>query len=366
MKYPKIAESIIELKKADLALRDDLIRQGLLGRSYHPKMQQLHNQNANMLNGIIDHIGYPTIEKVGQEASEAAWLVIQHAIGQPDFMKRCATLLNEAVQKEAANPVQLAYLSDRISVLEGNIQLYGTQFDWDDNNQLSPQPYDDLKKVNDRRKALGLNTLEEQTKLIRWQAKQENQSPPTDAKQRKEAYEAWRKSVGWTTEKPMSQEIERKFILDEFPERENLKPIKIRQGYLAISTTEKTEVRLRQADERYTLTVKKGDGMVRQELETTLTKEQFESLWPGTAGRRIVKQRYVLTGNYQMEIDVYETPLKGLLIAEIEFETEADANAFIPPSWMKHEVTHLNFMKNKNLFQFRDVNELLEKVRGLL
>lgn len=45
-------------------------------------MEQLHNRNAKILNDIIEAIGYPTIDKVGKEASEAAWLVIQHSIGQ--------------------------------------------------------------------------------------------------------------------------------------------------------------------------------------------------------------------------------------------------------------------------------------------
>jgi hypothetical protein len=53
-----------------------------------------------LLNKIIDEIGYPTIEKVGKEASEAAWLVIQHAIGQPHFMKKCVKLLKNAANQD--------------------------------------------------------------------------------------------------------------------------------------------------------------------------------------------------------------------------------------------------------------------------
>jgi hypothetical protein len=198
MDFKNIAEKIIELKNADLTLRDKLVQSGQLSEGYNEEMKELHNRNAKILSDIIDTIGYPTIDKVGQEANEAAWLVIQHSIGQPEFMKKCAKLLEKAVSENKANPKSLAYLTDRIAVLEGKPQLYGTQFDWDKNGNLSPNLFDDLNKVNKRRKSIGLNTLEEQTEIIRRQAKNENQSPPTDIENRKQEIEEWKRNVGWT------------------------------------------------------------------------------------------------------------------------------------------------------------------------
>lgn len=197
MDYTSIAESIINLKNADLELRDKLIQNGQLSEGYNEEMKQLHNRNAEKLNDIIDSIGYPTTDKVGKEASEAAWLVIQHSIGRPDFMRKCAKLLEKAVVENKANPRSLAYLADRIAVLEGKPQLYGTQFDWDENGELSPNLFDDAVKVNQRRESVGLNTLEEQTVIIRRQAENERQSPPTDFKKRKEEVDKWRRTVGW-------------------------------------------------------------------------------------------------------------------------------------------------------------------------
>ncbi len=198
MEHKDIAEIIIRLKNADLELRDRLILSGQLGEGYNEEMAKLHNKNAVILNNIIDKIGYPTIDKVGKQASEAAWLVIQHSIGQPAFMKKCAKLLEEAVRDDRASERNLAYLTDRIAVFEKKPQLYGTQFDWDENGELSPHYFDDLTKVNLRRQSIGLNTLEEQIEVIRKQAKNENQSPPTDFVKRKKEIEAWKKLVGWT------------------------------------------------------------------------------------------------------------------------------------------------------------------------
>ena len=197
MQHKEIANNIINLKNADLKLRNKLIQNGQLGHGYNEEMQQLHHKNADTLNDIIDRIGYPTIDKVGEEANEATWLIIQHSIGRPHFMKKCAKLLENAVNENKANRINLAYLIDRIAVFEGKPQRYGTQFDWNENGELSPQPFDDLTKVNQRRKSIGLNTIEEQTVIIRRQAKEENQSPPTNFEKRKKEMDEWRIAVGW-------------------------------------------------------------------------------------------------------------------------------------------------------------------------
>lgn len=197
MNLSEIAKRIIALKDADLTLRDELVKQRLLGKGYNKEMEALHIKNAETLDHIINSIGYPTIDKVGKEASEAAWLVIQHAISLPGFMKKCLKLLEEAVDEGEANPVHLAYLSDRVSVYEGRLQLYGTSYDWDELGDLNPKPFDDLVLVNKRRKALGLNSVEEQTELMRRRAKEERELPPMDLAQRKRDYNKWRKRVGW-------------------------------------------------------------------------------------------------------------------------------------------------------------------------
>lgn len=197
MNHSEIAQKIIDLKNNDLELRESLKQNGLLGEGYNDEMAKLHDKNAMILENIIDMIGYPVADKVGKEANEAAWLVIQHSIGRPKFMRKCARLLENEVKNKNADPQHFAYLSDRIAVLEGKPQLYGTQFDWDSSGLLNPDRFDDVSKVNERRKSIGLNNVQDQTLVIRDQAKNENQLPPADyQKRQKEIYE-WKKSVGW-------------------------------------------------------------------------------------------------------------------------------------------------------------------------
>jgi hypothetical protein len=197
MNYSKITEEIIELQNADLDLRDKLIQNGQLSDGYNQKMEALHNKHAEILNNIIDKIGYPSVDKVVKEANDAAWLVIQHSIGQPEFMKKCAVFLEKTIAENQADAKQLAYLSDRIAFFEGQPQLYGTQFDWDENGEMNPKPFDDLESVNRRRKTIGLNSLEEQTEIIRKQVLRENQKPSANIKERAKQFDEWRKKVGW-------------------------------------------------------------------------------------------------------------------------------------------------------------------------
>lgn len=197
MDYKSITEKIIELKNDDLALSEKLVQNGKLSEGYDLEMKNLHNENAKILEDIINSIGYPTKAKVGEEANEATFLIIQHSIGHPKFMKKCAELLRIAVRESKEDPKSLAFLTDRIAVLEETPQLYGTQFDWDEDGMLSPNHFDDLIKVNEKRKLIGLNTLEEQTEIIRKRVKDEKQRPPIDFDKRKQEIEKWKRNVGW-------------------------------------------------------------------------------------------------------------------------------------------------------------------------
>lgn len=197
MDFENISKTILRLKEKDEKLRAQLIKNGTLSNGYNQEMKVIHDSNAEELNRIIDVIGFPTAEKLGEEASNAAWLIIQHSIGQPDFMKKCAALMEIEVENGQVDKVNFAYLTDRVAVFEGNSQLYGTQFDWNENGEMSPVKIDNYEKVNERRKAIGLNSLEDQIQVIRERIKTENQRPPKDYEERKREYDKWRKSVGW-------------------------------------------------------------------------------------------------------------------------------------------------------------------------
>ena len=138
----------------------------------------------------------------------------------------------------------------------------------------------------------------------------------------------------------MPFEIERKFLVRKLPDDLTSYPsAEISQGYL-VSLDDGLQVRLRKSGERHSLTYKRGIGNVREEREVELTAEQFVALWPATEGKRLVKTRHEIPGGDRIvEIDVYHGRHEGLVVAEVEFDTEEAAKDFRPPAWLGDDVT---------------------------
>jgi CYTH domain-containing protein len=135
-------------------------------------------------------------------------------------------------------------------------------------------------------------------------------------------------------------EIERKFLVEEPPDLDGAERMKIAQGYLSLARDGGAEVRLRRADGSFFLTVKGGEGLSRVEEEVEMDRDRFESLWRLTEGQRVMKTRHVIPhGDRDIELDVYEDELEGLLTAEVEFPDEEAAEAFEPPDWFGEDVT---------------------------
>ncbi len=145
-------------------------------------------------------------------------------------------------------------------------------------------------------------------------------------------------------------EIERKFLVEQLPDGLDGHPSReIEQGYLAI--TDAVEVRLRRYGDQSFLTVKSSGNESRVEEEIEIDEGRFAALWPLTDGRRIQKRRYRIPFGHGLtiELDVYHDRLEGLLTAEVEFNSLADATAFVPPGWLGPEVTDDRRYKNKRL-----------------
>ncbi len=145
-------------------------------------------------------------------------------------------------------------------------------------------------------------------------------------------------------------EIERKFLVKTMPDLSNAQKTYIYQGYLTHSS-DSVEVRLRQKDEQYFITVKSGSGMVRGERETSIEQKQFETLWPDTQGKRIEKHRWTgqLNTLETFELDVFMGELESLVLVEVEFSSTKQADNFQPADWFGREVTADKRYKNKAL-----------------
>jgi hypothetical protein len=188
---------LLAMVQADQQVREELALDGSLYEDYHPRMEEIHNRNAARLQEIIQAFGWPAISVAGKDGAEAAWLVAQHAISHPDLQRKVLRLLKKLAPDER-EPWQLAYLEDRIRSLEGRLQLYGTQFDWDENGFLSPYPaIENPDNCEKRRQEAGLRPLGEAIRYQREVTSVSNEKPPKNLAERRKKMEEWARSVGW-------------------------------------------------------------------------------------------------------------------------------------------------------------------------
>jgi hypothetical protein len=185
------------MQDEDLRLRDELIRNGTLFDGYAEPMVELHRRHNARLREIIEQHGWPGRSLVGDDGASAAWLLLQHAILDPGLMRSALMLLARATDEGESDAGHLALLTDRIRVLEGRPQIYGTQYDWDAEGNLSPLPVEQPASVDELRQSVGLEPLEANTARLRKRATEEGEQPPEDWDERQREMERWGRSVGW-------------------------------------------------------------------------------------------------------------------------------------------------------------------------
>ena len=158
-----------------------------------------------------------------------------------------------------------------------------------------------------------------------------------------------------SSESPMSPvtpplEIERKFLPAKPPEHlERFQKHQIEQGYLCTNPV----VRIRRSDDEYYLTYKSRGMLAHEEYNLPLTAEAYEHLKPKADGRIIEKTRYLipLDDKLTVELDVFAGDLAPLILAEVEFSSEEEANAFVPPAWLGEDVTFDRRYHNSTMSQ---------------
>lgn len=141
-------------------------------------------------------------------------------------------------------------------------------------------------------------------------------------------------------------EIERKFTVKELPDLAKYPYHILEQGYLNTDPV----VRVRKEDDNYYLTYKGKGFLAREEYNLPLNEEAWLHLAEKSDGIIIRKKRYMIPyGNYTIELDVFAKPYENLVIAEVEFDSEEEAETFQPPLWFGEEVTYDRRYHNSNL-----------------
>lgn len=164
--YASIEKTDLQIKLQLMCDKDQEIRElwvnhrGLESEQEHIDLMLLiDSENEKSVELIIQTYGWPGYNLVGKEGSNNMWVLVQH-LSNFELQKKCLLLLEEAVEKNDADPINLAYLKDRVLMYEGKKQIYGTQLIIKD-NQLEFYPIEDIERVNERRLNIGMGSLEE-------------------------------------------------------------------------------------------------------------------------------------------------------------------------------------------------------------
>lgn len=192
-----VRTELLAMAAEDLRVREELARSGALFEGYHPRMRELHERNAARLAAIMEEHGWPGSSLVGEDAAESAWLILQHAIGDPSLQRSGLSLLREAAVVGEVSLIHVAMLEDRIRSNEGRGQRYGTQFDWDEHGLISPLPIEDEPNVDQRRAEIGLAPLAQDTARKRQLAAENGEKPPQNWNARQREKQEWLRSTGW-------------------------------------------------------------------------------------------------------------------------------------------------------------------------
>ena len=123
------------------------------------EQNEIDRRNTLRLRDIVDAYGWPKKSEVGEEASKAAQLLVQHSAFE--HQKYLLPSIKEAVWEGEADASSMAMLEDDILVAEGNDQIYGTEITNSPDYGLMLYPVQDPENINARRHAVGLPTIEE-------------------------------------------------------------------------------------------------------------------------------------------------------------------------------------------------------------
>ncbi|MBB6611416.1 hypothetical protein H7F15_10250 [Pontibacter sp. Tf4] len=161
----QIYEKDQQIRREFMAARD---KHGMDAPETKVLMQQMMDtdaENQKQIIAIIEKHGWPGKSMVGQQASQAVFLVIQHS--GKDVMGKYLPLLREAVAKGEAEKSQLALMEDRYLMYNDKPQLYGSQVTMNNTTkQWELYKVEDEANLDKRRAEMGMEPIKDYLKQM--------------------------------------------------------------------------------------------------------------------------------------------------------------------------------------------------------
>lgn len=146
----------------------DLMVDPVLGTS--DEGLEMKKKHTERMKEIVEEVGWPSISKIGVRPSSEAWFLVHHSDQDVEFQKEVLELLKKLPEDEVKK-VNIAMLEDRVRKNQGIPQLYGTAWKFDPETEKQiPYPIEDPEHVDERRKKMGLDSMEEnRQRLEEWE-----------------------------------------------------------------------------------------------------------------------------------------------------------------------------------------------------
>lgn len=115
------------------------------------KAQQVFRQHLARLKEIIKVTGWPTLQDVGFDGTQSAWLLVQHADFDVDYQREIIAVLKPLAESGRVPKEHYAFLYDRVAMNDKLPQRYGSQGsckesgDWEAWQIEKPELLDNLR-----------------------------------------------------------------------------------------------------------------------------------------------------------------------------------------------------------------------------
>jgi polyhydroxyalkanoate synthesis regulator phasin len=131
----------------------------------YQKMREVDTDNTAYLTKLVQEVGWIDVSRFGVNASNAAFLIVQHSNDLP-LMLAALPPIETDVRARRLDVQAYALLYDRVQIMLGEKQKYGSQIGAADNGELLVLALQDRAKVEAFRKEIGLFPLADYLKLF--------------------------------------------------------------------------------------------------------------------------------------------------------------------------------------------------------
>lgn len=156
---PALRDELHRRAARDQDVRNGWIADGMTADSkWAAAVHSIEVSNSLFMRSLVWHGGFPTPAQVGAQGVNDAWLLVQHADGDPQMQANLLDLLAPRVQDGSIRASDYAMLVDRVRINQRKPQVYGSQYE-DDPTQpghMRLLPVEDPAHLDTRRASVGL------------------------------------------------------------------------------------------------------------------------------------------------------------------------------------------------------------------